>query len=223
MFNRLKKFFQPRKPEPPPTDPEQEKLANEWYEHKSRLLEKTLGEEHNMVMHAIIPYAIGGSLDLYYFPNGIEGTAIATKELSELPNQGSSNDTHSCYEIVMFTRHELNLDEAKDKETPFGTAHSKLNHMLNVIARYSESAKLNPNDTCEFPAEMKDLGGKCLIFTEYGSHSDDMVRNFGILAVTEVFRSEMEFARQVSTAELVQRLKTEGYYPYSDMERDPVA
>jgi hypothetical protein len=36
-----------------------------------------------MVMHAIIPYAIGGGLDLYYYPNGLPGTAIATKELSE--------------------------------------------------------------------------------------------------------------------------------------------
>jgi len=46
-------------------------------------MEAILGKEHDMVMHAMIPYAIGGGLDLYYFPNKIEGVAIATKELSE--------------------------------------------------------------------------------------------------------------------------------------------
>ena len=60
-----------------------------------------LGEEHNMVMHAIIPYAIGGGLDLYYFPNGIAGTAVATKELCETPGEGSSNDVFRGYELVV--------------------------------------------------------------------------------------------------------------------------
>jgi hypothetical protein len=74
--------------------------AREWYDRKSALMVEILGEEHNMVMHAIIPYAIGGGLDLYYFPNGIEGTGVATKELSEIPGEGSSNDVFDCYELV---------------------------------------------------------------------------------------------------------------------------
>ncbi|MCX7806279.1 MAG: hypothetical protein N3A38_13990 [Planctomycetota bacterium] len=35
--------------------------AELWYEHKSRLVEKILGKEHNMVMHAVIPYEPGGA------------------------------------------------------------------------------------------------------------------------------------------------------------------
>lgn len=31
-----------------------EELAQQWYDHKSALLEKALGKEHDMVMHAII-------------------------------------------------------------------------------------------------------------------------------------------------------------------------
>ncbi len=45
-----------------------------------------------MVGHAIIPYYLGAALDLYYYPNGLPGTAFATKELSEHPNEGSSNN-----------------------------------------------------------------------------------------------------------------------------------
>lgn len=200
-----------------------DELSDRWYEHKSRLMEASLGTEHNMVMHALIPYAVGGGLDLYYYPNGLAGTAVATKELTELPNEGSSNDEYRCYELVMFTRHALDLDVAKDDGTPFGRAHSNISSVLNVIAPYSAQATLNPNETCEFPAEMDDVGGKCFIFAGYASHSDDLADRFGLMVVIEVFRSEMEFARASGGAKLIERLKQGGHYPYSDLDREPVA
>jgi hypothetical protein len=221
MFNRLKQLFGSGKKQ---SAEEAEKAAEAWQEDKSKLMEQILGREHDMVMHAIIPYAIGGGLDLYYYPNGIPGTAIATKELSEAPCEGSSNRVFACYELAMFTRHPLNLDQAKDELTPFGRAHSNINSILNYIARYSASATLNPNETCEFPAEMELVGGKCLIFDAYGDPpTGDARRAFGILGIIEVHRSEMEFARSAGGAELISRLKAAGHYPYSDLEREPVA
>lgn len=200
-----------------------DEAAQRWYDHKSRLMEQSLGQEHDMVMHALIPYGMGGGLDLYYYPNGVPGTAIATKELSELPNEGSSNDEYESYELVMFTKQKLDLDAAADEATPFGRAHGNINAVLNLIARYSEQATLNPNETCEFPAEMEQVGGKCLIFDGYACHTDDMADRFGLLALIEVFRSEMEYAREHGGAELLQRLKDAGHYPYSDLDREPVA
>jgi hypothetical protein len=194
-----------------------------WYERKSAMMEKMLGKEHDMVMHAIIPYAIGGGLDLYYYPNGAPGTAVATKELSELPGEGSSNRVFRCYELVMFTRHAIDLDAARDEDTPFGKAHSAINAVLNRIAPYSAQASLNPNETCEFPADMPKVGGRCLIFDGYPSYSEDKPAEFGLLAVIEVFPSEMAFARKNGGAALFLRLKAKGHYPYSDMEREPVA
>lgn len=82
---------------------------------------------------------------------------------------------------------------------------------------------LNPNDTCEFPADTKRIGGKCLIFDGYACHSDDAAGNFGLLALIEVFRSEMEFARENGGDALIERLKAKGHYPYSDLDREPVA
>ena len=55
-------------------------------------MQTILGPEHDMVMHAIIPYDIGGSLDLYYFPDFHGGTAIATKELTNYKFKSPSND-----------------------------------------------------------------------------------------------------------------------------------
>ena len=221
MFDRLKQLFGSAKPQP--TEDPAAELADAWNGQKSKLMEAILGPEHDVVMHAVIPYAIGGTLDLYYYPHGVPGTAVATKELSELPGQGSSNRVFSCYELAMFTRHRLNLDLARDETTPFGRAHLTINRVLNYIARYSASATLNPNETCAFPAEMKHVGGKCLVFDAYGTPDDDQRRPFGILAVIEVQPSEMEFARAEGGSELIARLKNAGHYPYSDLDREPVA
>ena len=186
------------------------------------MMEAILGAEHDMVMHAIIPYAVGGGLDLYYFPNGLPGTAIATKELTELPNQGSSNREFSCYELVMFTRHAWEPHQAKGGNSAFGKAHSNINSILNRIAPYSASAQLNGHETCEFPADMDVVGGKCLVFISYGSRKSETVKCFGLLAIMEIFRSEMDYARANGSAQLIGKLKAAGCYPYSDMDREPV-
>ena len=204
------------------SDQEAEELARRWYDEKTALMERSLGPEHDIVMHAIIPYAIGGGLDLYYFPKSLKGTAIATKELSELPNEGSSNTVYRSYELVMFTKHQLRLELARDEATDFGKAHSTINSILNCVAPYSATATLNPNETCEFPEEMERIGGRCVIFDGYACHSEGLVEDFGLLAVIEVFRSEMEFARRKGGAKLIKRLKSKGHYPYSDLDRDPV-
>lgn len=197
-----------------------ETQAEEWYQRKTELLEGILGKEHDMVMHAIIPYALGGSLDLYYFPNGIAGTAIATKELSEMPGEGSSNDLFDNYELVMFTRHALSLEDAEKESKPFGLAHRSISAILNCIARYSAEATLNPMETCEFPEDMNTVGGKCLIFDAYGSDGDDS--EFGLLAIIEIHRSEMDFAREKGGKSLIKKLKKAGHYPYSDLDRPAV-
>jgi hypothetical protein len=204
------------------TSESDEDLNDAWYNEKSARMVEALGAEHDMVMHAIIPYALGGGLDLYYFPKGVPGTAIATKELSEAPDQGSTNSIYRTYELVMFTRHQLSLDDAQDDTTDFGRAHANINAILNCIARYSEDARLDPNETCEFPQDMDTIGGKCLIFDGYPHYSDEAVEDFGLMAIIEIFRSEMEFAMAEGGALLLEKLKLRGHYPYSDLDREPV-
>jgi len=199
-----------------------EEAARAWYERKTKLLAETLGEEHDMVMHAIVPFAMGGGLDLYYYPKGIEGLGVATKELCELPDEGSTNDAWDNYELVMFTKHALVMEDAKDVDTTFGRMHMRMNAILNIVAAYSGDVPLNPNETCEFPEDTEDVGGACLILAEYGVHTDSIGGQFGIMLVMEVFRSEMEYAREEGTEELIALLQARGAYPYSDMAREAV-
>jgi hypothetical protein len=200
----------------------EEAAARDWYDRKTALMEEALGAEHDMVMHALIPYSVGGALDLYYFPNGIPGTAIATKELCESPHEGSSSTAYRNYELVMFTRHPLNLDEANDEETPFGRAHRNIRAILNRIAPYSAHAELNPYETCEFPADMERVGGKCLIFDGYTEFDDIFPRQFGLLAIIEITRREMDYAREHGGRALLELLRETGHYPYSDLDRESV-
>jgi hypothetical protein len=68
---------------------------------------------------------------------------------------------------------------------------------------------------------MKRVGGKCLIFAQF-SHASNLTENFGLLAVIEVFRSEMEFSKKYGGGKLIERLKAHSHYPFSDLERQPV-
>lgn len=200
-----------------------EELEQRWYDQKSAWMEASLGQAHDIVMHAIVPYSIGGGLDLYYYPNRLPGTAIATMELSEVFDEGPSNEVYRNYELVMFTRHSLDLDAANDDATAFGRMHRTISAILNQIAPFSEQAKLNPNDTCEFPTDIERIGRKCLIFDGYSLHSNEEYGKFGLLAIIEIFPSEMAYARENGGANLLDRLKVKGHYPYSDLDREPVS
>jgi hypothetical protein len=116
----------------------------------------------------------------------------------------------------MFTRAPLNLEHAKKKSTAFGKAHSRINQILNGIARYAFEATLNPNETCGDPP------GPCLIFCDYGNFKDKEAGTFGLLLLLEIQGSEMAYAREHGSAKLISRLKARGFFPYSDLDRPSV-
>jgi hypothetical protein len=203
------------------SDVDKRTLEEEWYDEKSSLMESMLGKQHDIVMHAIVPYAFGGPLDLYYYPGGVPGTAVATKELCQRPNKGPSNKLFPSYELVMFTRHELALGASG--ESVFGRAHETMSQVLNVMARYSQTATLNSKETACFSLEIEHVGGKCFIFDAYASRASKYAQRFGLLATIEIFGSEMAFARERGGEKLIALLKASGVYPYSDMDRAPVA
>jgi hypothetical protein len=48
-------------------------------------------------------------------------------------------------------------------------------------------------------------------------------RKHHLLLCLEIFRGEMEFSRKNGSIELFSLLKQRGYYPFSDIDREPVA
>lgn len=201
-------------------------------ETKSAFMERILGKEHNMVMHAIIPYAVGGTLDLYYYPNLPGGTAIATKELVDHKFNRPSNNYFDAYELVMCVRHPISFDQydvvnnvGNTVKGTFNREHAEVNAILNVIARYSSEAKLNPYETIEFPENFDVIGGKCMIldcFSEPYIDAKTNFKKFGLMLLMEIHRAEMEYAMQQKGKELLQLLKEKGIYPFTGIDRDLV-
>lgn len=201
---------------------DEDQIRSDWEERKSALMEQLLGKQHNRVMHSMIPFFMGGGLDLYYYPNKLPGTAIATNELSELPGQGPANDAFHNYELVMFTRHSLDLEVAMDAESEFGLVHEVINQVLNLLAGYCLDNAVNPLDTMEFPEDMPVVGGRCLMFDRYPNLSQEEPTEFGLLAIMEIFPVELEYARAEGTAKLLEKLREAGHYPYTDINRAAV-
>lgn len=192
------------------------------YELKSKGLENILGEMHNFVGHAIIPFAIGGAVDMYYFTNHIKGTGFATMELLDPDGNGPKKNRLGTYELLAFTKHEIN--ENKETSTPFDLIERKACGFLTSIGMYSPQAVLNPKDTIEVP-NGENEENTCLIFDVYepdGKKFSIGNREHHLLLCIEIFRDEMNFARQNGSDALFGLLKEKGVYPYSDMKRASV-
>ncbi len=202
-------------------DPEGAEM-NVWYERKSELMASVLGDPEDWVMYAIIPYEVGGLLDQYYFRSSKSGTAMATKELSLLPDKGSSNDRLTTYELVAFMRQPFSRSDANNSETESGRIDMRIARMLNVIARYSVDATLNRYETCEIPISDDRSLNPLVIFDEFAKFEIANSHTFGLLAVIEIFPSEFEYKQENGGDVLIELLKQEGVYPFTDPDRSPV-
>jgi hypothetical protein len=215
MVNRLKGLF---------GKPAQKKQFSDEdyqrdYERKNRWLEQLLGSAHSSVLHSIIPFVVGGNVDLYPFEHVVDGTAYGTMEVVEPDGTGPKPSRIGVYELVMCTREKI-VDGA-----PTTTMEGRVSGILSMVALYSREAVLNPGDTLETPGE-NDKPGHCLVLDEWkkpGVEFSINRRECGLILVIEIHRSEMEYAMKNGSQSLFALLKDKGYYPYSDLDRDPVA
>ena len=217
-MNIFKKIFGKKETKKEFTDEEYGKD----YELKMAGLEYVLGKSHDLVGHAVIPFEVGGAVDMYYFPNGIAGTGFATMELLKPDGTGPVPNRVGTYELVAFTKLDYVQDTAETN--PFNLIERRICGIFTSIGFYSFEAKLEPLDTCEIPANEGEPN-ICLIFDEYKPDGKEFLignRKHGLLLIIEVHRNEMEFAMNNGTGNLIKKLKEKGYYPYSDLNRESV-
>lgn len=190
------------------------------YELKAHALEEILGKAHDMVGHAIIPFDAGGTVDMYYYPNAINGTGLATMELIQPDGSGPMPNRNGTYELLAFTKHKINADTTAT--TPFNIIERRICGIFTAIGLYSVESKLEPGETMEIPDDDSTV---CIVFDEYKPEGKEFTigndRN-GLLLVLEIHRDEMEFAMENGSDELLKKLKEKGYYPYSDIDRPSV-
>lgn len=204
-----------------PTREFTEEEYNKDYELKEQGLERVLGKMHGIVGHAIIPFSVGGAVDMYYFKNHIKGTGFATMELLNPDGYGPKPNRIGTYELVGFTK--LDYNENEENQTEFNTIERRFCGIFTTIGNYASQAILNPNETIEVPNGTDE--NNCLILDNYRPDNKEFKieeRSHHLLLCLEVFRSEMEFARKNGSDKLINLLKEKGFYPYSDLDRKPV-
>jgi hypothetical protein len=198
-----------------------EAAAQEYDLQKVAGLERVLGPMADIVGHSIIPFQVGGAVDMYYFPNALPGTAFATMEIVEPGGFGPKIGPLGPYELIGFTK--LPFSEL---ETPaFKSITSRMNVIMTSIGNYSRQAVLRPLETVELPGRTPE-DSNCLVLDAYRNPDADFIvasQPYGLLMCVEVFRSEMEFAMHNGTGALISRLREAGHYPYSDLDRQAVA
>lgn len=195
-------------------DPEQN------YDLKQQGLEALLGPMADFVGHAIVPYAVGGTVDMYYFPQPDGSTAIATMALLDHCGRGPIKSSIGTYELLGFTRHAVSTAEDSD----FLKTERMLCGIFTAVGRYSQMATLEPLQTSEIPNDDRDT--RYVLFDNYFDTAHPLTigpRSHGLLLCIALHESELAFGRADGTASLKERLQAEGAYPYSDLDREPVA
>jgi len=198
-----------------------QELVEKAYDDKQRGLESVLGQMKDIVGHAIIPFAVGGAVDMYYFPNHILGTGFATMELLDASGKGSQPNELGTYEFVAFTK--LPYDSSERRSTSFDLIERRICAIFTTIGNYSFQAVLKPGDTCEVPRDDED--NWCVVFDLYQPEGKEFSigeRKHHLLLCMEIFRSEMEYAIAHGSNSLFEKLKEGGHYPYSDLNREAV-
>ncbi|MEI6090123.1 MAG: suppressor of fused domain protein [bacterium] len=199
-----------------------EEEFTKYNELKMAGLEYILGKSYNFVFHSVMPYDLGGLVDLCCFPNGIKGTGFATMELIQPDGTGPIKNSLGTYELVAFTK--LPLVQDTNETIPFNLIKNRICRIFTCTGLYSSETKLEPLETCDIPLN-KDEPSACCILDEYkpaGKEFKIGEKKHGLLLIIEVHRNEMEYAMANGTEELIKKLKDKGYYPYSDLDRESV-
>jgi len=142
-------------------------------------------------------------------------SSIGTYELiscTKLKNTSTTNEP--------FEERKKRIEEGRI--TPFEQINHRLCMIMTMLGRYSFEAILQPGETCELPTEDEVI---CVVFDEFDSDGipfniED--KTHGLLLCIEIFRSEMEYAMQHGSRDLLAKLKAAKAYPYSDLDRESV-
>ncbi len=151
-------------------------------EIKEKKIEEFVGPQADMVMHAIVPYAVGGPLDGYIHPRSkYGGTFFVSEELVDPSFSSPSNAMFHSYELAMATRQKcpakfledgaeeddgqteeqvkkrpffMNLFKPKETKDDFDKTFRRCINIMTQIGRYVESGvTVNRYETLEFPSD----------------------------------------------------------------------
>lgn len=181
--------------------------ADDWqrtWDARQAALEGVLGKSDGTVLHARMPFNLGGQADVLVFRDHIRGRVVATCELLGEPSQ--KQNALGTFELAVAQRDDHDWGPAT----------------ISHLARYTCERKVGLGNTMDlgnnFPKRSTMAG---LLFAAYGRF-EYAGSKAGILLCICITRDEMDACRAGQTKQVFAALKASGVYPYSDLFRAPV-
>jgi hypothetical protein len=177
---------------------------NEWkqiWDAREAALKSVLGETDGRVLHAMIPFHLGGQADVICFRKHIPGRVAATCEL--LGDEGQVRTDLGTFELMIAHR----------DDNDWGP------NVISRLARYTSDASLSPGDTMEIagvPPKGSTITG--FLFLEYArfTYRD---RDAGLLLCLGVTEDELQLCKAGGRDKVIAALKAAQVYPYTDLSR----
>lgn len=189
-----------------PSDDSQEWEA--WWNARVAAISAVLGEADDHVLHALIPFFLGpemgGAADVIAFRKHLPGVCYVTSELIGYDSQ-EPNDQGN-YELMIC--HRGNDD--------WGA------HLVSRLASYTCEAVLNHGHTMDIgPAAPEGATVCALLFYDYARFQVRDVEA-GLLLCIGITETELEACQDGRWEEVVDALKSQGIFPYTDLFRASV-
>ena len=174
----------------------------EVWDARADALARVLGSSHDKVYHAPHPFSLGGQADVIAFHHHLDGVVYVTAELT-----GKPDSRYADYELMVCHR---------SPEEDWGP------NVISRLAPYTQEAYIGAGESMDIdqatPPESKI---KAFLFDTYGTftlfgHANELRLCIGIT------RPELEFKLKYGAEKLVDRLKRNGVYPFTDLGRDSV-
>lgn len=187
-----------------PTPDEQPDNWKETWNAREAALTSVLGETDPMVLHAMMPFQLGGQADVVCFRKHLPGRVAATCEL--LGEEGQIQNDLGTYELMIAHRDD-------DDWGP---------NVISRLARYTCDARLEPGHTMEIgDAVPKGSTIAGFLFCEYARFTY-RGQDAGLLLCLGITADELDQCKAGQRGEVLAALKAANIYPYTDLSRGSV-
>jgi len=173
----------------------------EVWDARTAALERVLGSSRDQVLHAPVPFALGGHADIVVFPMQPLGVAYVTAELS-----GKPDASYADYELMICHR----------KDDSWGP------NVISRLASYTQEAYIHVGDSMDIgSATPAGSTIEAFLFDNYGSF-ELFGETFQLRLCLGITKDELEFKLNAGAERLLTALKASGVYPFTDLQRSSV-
>jgi hypothetical protein len=177
-----------------------------WWDARIDAMRPILGEPEPGVLHAPIPFYLGGTADVIMFRHHVDGIVYVTNDLIGDDQQVQNED--GWFELMLCLRNEDDWPQAPG--------------ILSNFARYTTEARLGRYDTMDFgPAFPEGATLSAMYFVPYANLTVRGLRA-SLLLCLGITDAELRAAQDGQVDDLVGLLKKEGVFPFTDPFRKSV-